>query len=333
LRKNPDALVMSLWPASASSKDGNVDPDAIAEVASGTSITVDRLRPEVRPSRVRQIRSPAQWALDVTEINCKLWAHGGLAPACAVVLFVIRAADSVICGVPLKDGMVVVLPAGTSITASINPGVVYSGAVLREAELVELQIAGCGVAMRLAPDNPVVFQLSPLQTAGLRRRLSATTRQLLSSDAGGSQAPVMPSVLSGYITSLFGACSAAQESRNALDRSLRNRLLQARRAEDFIRAHIADELPVLDLARGIGVSRRQLEYAFRTAYGLGPQEFIRLLRLNEIRRHLLEDTAAEATVTAVSLDYGVNHLSRLASSYRALFGEVPSETLKRKIRP
>ena len=78
---------------------------------------------------------------------------------------------------------------------------------------------------------------------------------------------------------------------------------------EWIRAHINEPIPILRLCDEIGVSPRQLEYAFRTAFDIGPREFTHILRLNEIRRRLIKARHNAPTVTEVALDCGINHLS------------------------
>jgi AraC-like DNA-binding protein len=61
-----------------------------------------------------------------------------------------------------------------------------------------------------------------------------------------------------------------------------------------------------------------------------PQQFILKLRLNRIRRDLAYSDEAERTVTVVSMRWGITELGRLAARYREQFGELPSDTLRRR---
>ena len=65
--------------------------------------------------------------------------------------------------------------------------------------------------------------------------------------------------------------------------------------------------------------------------GETPQQFILNLRLNRIRRELVHsEEEEERTVTVVSMRWGITELGRLAARYREQFGELPSETLRRR---
>ena len=75
------------------------------------------------------------------------------------------------------------------------------------------------------------------------------------------------------------------------------------------------------------VSRRELEYAFRTVFDQSPRDFLHLLRLNAVRRALRRGAPGD-TILRVLLDHGFTHPGRFAADYRAIFGEQPSETLR-----
>ena len=77
------------------------------------------------------------------------------------------------------------------------------------------------------------------------------------------------------------------------------------------------------------VSRRELEYAFRTVLDLSPHEFFHNLRLNAVRRALLRRDPGD-TILRILLDHGLTHPGRFATDYRTMFGEQPSETLRGK---
>ena len=88
---------------------------------------------------------------------------------------------------------------------------------------------------------------------------------------------------------------------------------------------------VEDLCRAIDVAERSLLRAFHKFFGVGPTQYMKLRRLNKVHCELQARDGKETTVTGIMTNCGVTEFGRFAGSYRALFGESPSETLKRKL--
>jgi len=66
-----------------------------------------------------------------------------------------------------------------------------------------------------------------------------------------------------------------------------NRTRLARRAECWMRENLAEDVRMPDLCTVLRVSRRELEYAFRTTYDQSPRDYLHTLRLHAVRRTLL----------------------------------------------
>lgn len=58
-------------------------------------------------------------------------------------------------------------------------------------------------------------------------------------------------------------------------------------------------------------------------------ETLRQVRLARVRQALLTDTDT-ATITEIAMGWGFTHMGRFSLSYRQVFGESPSETLRRR---
>ncbi len=101
------------------------------------------------------------------------------------------------------------------------------------------------------------------------------------------------------------------------------------RAIDCIRAHEWEALTVGDLCRAVGVSERTLQYSFQEILRISPQRYVRLHRLNAARRHLRDAHADATSVTDIACQWGFFHLGRFSVQYKEMFGESPSETLRR----
>ncbi|MGC4074510.1 MAG: helix-turn-helix domain-containing protein [Nibricoccus sp.] len=90
-----------------------------------------------------------------------------------------------------------------------------------------------------------------------------------------------------------------------------------------MREHLGESINVPDICLNLGISRRELEYSFRSVFDQSPREYLQTLRLNAIRRKL---RSSGGSIIDVAFEHGINHLGRFSADYRALFGEYPSAT-------
>ncbi|MDX8523018.1 helix-turn-helix domain-containing protein [Mesorhizobium sp. MSK_1335] len=292
-------------------------------------VKVDRLSAGALPSRIRQVQSHGRWAIDFAEFNCALRASGGLDPGSVVLLAVKRASESTICGIQLKDDMILTIPGGTTVTAMIQPGLSYTGAVVPTAIWAEIQAAAAGLIVEQAADRPDAIRLATSDAQTIQSMIEQMADGFAAVASNPAQLERPPVALIEYLGALAEARAVSAEGDKGIAGLGSRHLRQACAAEEFIHAHIGEEIPVIRLCKEIGVSRRQLEYAFRATFAVSPQEFIRTLRLNEARRQLTIARAHGLSVTRVAMEVGITHLGRFAANYRLLFGESPKETFHR----
>jgi AraC family ethanolamine operon transcriptional activator len=117
----------------------------------------------------------------------------------------------------------------------------------------------------------------------------------------------------------------------ALAQPRRRHIVEA--AKDFMRSRIAETITVADLCIELGVSRRTLQYSFQEVLGINPVRFLRAMRLNGVRRDLRNPCAAPGSVQDTAANWGFWHLGHFVTDYKRMFGELPSETLRRTRRP
>lgn len=96
----------------------------------------------------------------------------------------------------------------------------------------------------------------------------------------------------------------------------------------YLQEHIRDEVTVEELAVLCNMSVRSLYNVFAREVGVTPKLFIKQMKLQCLHADLKQGINAR-NVTEVALDYGFSHLGRFSSDYRKMFGELPSETLRR----
>ena len=101
--------------------------------------------------------------------------------------------------------------------------------------------------------------------------------------------------------------------------------------EGLIRRDLTVWHKTTELAERVGVSVRTLQSATKAICGMSPHRYSRVLRLWSVRKQLRVGPGRRS-VKACAIAHGFWHLSEFAASYRAAFGELPSETLYRSVR-
>lgn len=101
------------------------------------------------------------------------------------------------------------------------------------------------------------------------------------------------------------------------------------RFEAFLDANPDRSVYLTELCSAIGVGERTLRAACEEHLGMGPIRYLTLRRMHLVRRALLRADPSNSTVTTIVTDHGFWELGRFSVAYRTLFGETPSETLRR----
>jgi len=171
--------------------------------------------------------------------------------------------------------------------------------------------------------------LAPLnsrQNALFSRWLSGTLTRLSQTFDPPSREALTEQLLEDCLFILDNACVCLDQG--ALQRRAGERAIM-KRVGEWAADTPEEHLNLLELSQVAGVSLRQLQHAFKTYTGMAPTQWLRLRRLNSARRELLSCTPTQTTVAEVAMNWSFWHLGRFSSSYRALFKELPSDTLKR----
>ena len=164
------------------------------------------------------------------------------------------------------------------------------------------------------------------QNALFSRWLSGTLTRLAQTLDPPSNEALTQQLLEDCLYILDNACVCLD--RGGLQRRAEERAVMKRIGE-WAADSPEETLNLLELSQVAGVSLRQLQHAFKAYTGMTPTHWLRLRRLNSAHRELLSRSPMETTVAEVAMQWSFWHLGRFSSSYRALFKELPSETLKR----
>jgi AraC-like DNA-binding protein len=112
--------------------------------------------------------------------------------------------------------------------------------------------------------------------------------------------------------------------------SSRTRDLALKRARSFIEENPHRALSVREVCRAAGVSWRTLDYAFREHFGVTPKVYTKTIRLNAVHRELRR-AEPSVLISDIANRWDFWHMGQFAADYRRLFGELPSQTIRRRM--
>lgn len=99
------------------------------------------------------------------------------------------------------------------------------------------------------------------------------------------------------------------------------------RVIDYLHSFTAKVPTIPELCQIANLSERNLQYGFKEYLGVTPIRYLRLVRLNAVRRDLLISPPRRVRVVDVALKWGFIELGRFSGEYQRLFQELPSTTL------
>ena len=99
---------------------------------------------------------------------------------------------------------------------------------------------------------------------------------------------------------------------------------------DYMERNLEQRLTSHDLARVGCMSVRGLHAAFQRELGVSPMAHLRRMRLDHAHADVVHGSARVMQVSDVAMRWGLFHPSRFARQYQDRFGELPSETLRRR---
>ena len=90
------------------------------------------------------------------------------------------------------------------------------------------------------------------------------------------------------------------------------------------------DLRVSDLCRMARVSESTLLRLFKARFDLSPKTYINMVRLNGLHKELMNGGTGSQKIADCANRWGFWHMGQLAKDYKKLFGELPSETIRRR---
>ena len=237
---------------------------------------------------------------------------GSFAPHCTVVGFTM---DD---GIPIRFNGV---ERDQSVVVVGSHGASYSSVELAERQYASIVFTPV-VEDRGWPQASETFRMFETSAAA-HFRLREVVRQVLSR-AQQLASDINANETSGAIRESMLAVVDSVFAVSVPTRWVSHQYKIFRDVDAILSSNMSDPIYSEALARQVGVSIRSVHDAVQRFRGMSLHRYLRLRRLWLVRKQLLTGTQS---VKASALAFGFWHLGDFSASYRAQFGETPSETL------
>jgi AraC family ethanolamine operon transcriptional activator len=206
----------------------------------------------------------------------------------------------------------------------------WGGIWLPATELVRYASVMTGTAFAI-PSAAPRWRLRPAISRQLRHLHSAAigfvegrSKALIEGEtAHGLEQQLIEALVTGLAKgSAIAAAPATREHREVVFRF--EALLQAEPERAF---------RMEEICAALGISAQTLHLSCEEQLGMGPIEYARRWRMQLVHRALRRGNCQTASVADLARRYGFRGLGRFAADYRALYGELPSATLRRGLDP
>lgn len=179
--------------------------------------------------------------------------------------------------------------------------------------------AGFGVA-------PAARWRPPLAAARQLRSLHRAAIRMAEARAGALTDIEAAHGLEQQLIHALIECLATGLTDHETSAACRHRGILAR-FEDLLVAE--PSLRMGEICAALGTSGRMLRECCKQHLAMGPSGYRRLRRMQQVHRALRSKDSRAASVFEIAARYGIRDLGRFAASYRAVYGELPSVTLRR----
>jgi AraC family ethanolamine operon transcriptional activator len=263
------------------------------------------------------------------ESYCPFRARGEKVPGYLTFGFILSASRQlpISHGVEVSEDYVYGFDPSREVNLVVPPQVGHCIVRIKRSMFEEfLEIMGCSddISERLFAHNFLYVPDKLLPVKAYLSQLCSLAHQI-------SQPPqaslIEQFVLEDFIPLLINAVSSTTTS--VKPSSFANRSQLVFQAEDYIMAHLDKPLTLKDLCYALNISKRPLFYGFQEIFGMGPMAYLKVQRLRTVRRALIAASPEITSVTAIAQQYGFWSAGHFARDYKRMFGELPSETIKK----
>jgi AraC-like DNA-binding protein len=268
----------------------------------------------------------SHFSIDLGNYAFPIVARGQFAPGCICIGMAFGSRTTTwINGFSTGDGHLQIYSEGTDLLYRAGPDASWIGLTITREKLQMAALARLGRELKISfGSNMEHWRIDDAAHV----RLAQLVRSVIPKPGNVPREPAdtEAAIVGAYLEAL---ASAEESIADQVRKRAACRLDVLRRATDAMQHLVGSSYSSSRLCRHLGMSERNLELYFQEALGLSPKAWFQHIALRQARRKLLRDDSCGASVTRIALDCGFEHLGRFSESYRKLFGELPSDTLRR----
>ncbi len=232
----------------------------------------------------------------------------------------------------MTPGDIVVYPRNRDHEAVYRGGAAYATIYLSPEDIdLHFKREAAALGEPSVVDRARVYSAASTTSREIRHRVAAiVSRMKAASTATPATIDFMTrSLLEVYLTHILSSLPHEREQQP------QNAFALVRDTEDYVSSAGGRAIHISEICTALNVSRRTLHRAFSDRLGVGPIEYLKRKRLSVVQRILARSDPVTASVSDIAMENGFFELGRFANYYRMLFGENPSDTLKksREIAP
>ncbi|XWK90158.1 MAG: helix-turn-helix domain-containing protein [Phormidium sp.] len=136
-------------------------------------------------------------------------------------------------------------------------------------------------------------------------------------------------IVENFLPLLMDTITAGIRQKKPIIKTLR-RYPIVKKAEEIAQSYIDKPLTLKQLCDALETSSSALCYGFQDIFGMSPMAYIKIQRLNGVRRTLKNADPETIMVMQVAHKWGFWSSGHFSRDYQQMFGELPSETLRQQ---
>lgn len=226
-------------------------------------------------------------------------------------------------GIKMRAGEMLTLGPGNRVHARTGGPCRWDTIRLPDEELLCYGRALWGPGL-FVPPAPAVWRPAPTAARHLAQLQRAAIRMAEVRSGALTDAEAAHGLEQQLIHALI-QCLSAGPAAQETSAGRRHRCILAR-FEDLLRAGSSPSMT--GICAKLGISERLLRACCKQHLRMGPNRYLCLQRMQQVHRALRSGTPGTASVSEVARRYGFRDPGRFATNYRAVYGELPSATLR-----